>query len=172
MDMEEIIQVRGKDILRFCRFTAGERDCGDELYQDTMLYLMEHTGLIQTEKPVKGLVMSIAVFLWKSKKRKYARRMKLVTTESLDALAEENTEPADPGETTEELAIRRAEIERMRAHLVKLPEKYKWPLLMYYLSGMDVREIGRTLKLPPPTVKTRIRRAKEMLRKEMDEHER
>ena len=40
-EFEQFIQDNGKDILRFCRMTCGDKESGDELYQDTMLKLLE-----------------------------------------------------------------------------------------------------------------------------------
>ena len=39
---DEFVLAHGRDILWFCRMTAGNAHEGDELYQDTMLTLLEH----------------------------------------------------------------------------------------------------------------------------------
>ena len=39
-EFEQFVRENGRDILRFCRMTCGDRDSGDELYQDTMLGLL------------------------------------------------------------------------------------------------------------------------------------
>ena len=41
-EFERFVQKFGKDILRFCRMTAGDAEYGDELYQDTMLILFAY----------------------------------------------------------------------------------------------------------------------------------
>ncbi len=40
-DFERFVLDNGKDILRFCIMTAGDKESGCELYQNTMLKLME-----------------------------------------------------------------------------------------------------------------------------------
>ena len=42
-EFDQFVRDNGKDILRFCRMTCGDKDSGDELYQDTMLKLLEKT---------------------------------------------------------------------------------------------------------------------------------
>ena len=42
-EFEQFVLDYGKDILRFCRMTCGAKESGDELYQDTMLKLLEPT---------------------------------------------------------------------------------------------------------------------------------
>ena len=40
-EFERFVLKFGKDILRFCRMIAKDAENGDELYQDTMLKLLE-----------------------------------------------------------------------------------------------------------------------------------
>ena len=40
-EFNEYVQAQGADILRFCRMTTASKIEGDELYQDTMLKLLE-----------------------------------------------------------------------------------------------------------------------------------
>ena len=49
-----------------------------------------------------------------------------------------------------------------------LDVKYRVPFVLYYIEGFRTREIASMLKLPEGTVKTRLRRAREILRKELE----
>ncbi|MBQ9264741.1 MAG: sigma-70 family RNA polymerase sigma factor [Clostridia bacterium] len=53
--------------------------------------------------------------------------------------------------------------------LQSLPEKLRLPLMLQYSEGMDYREISLALRLPESTVRGRIHRAKQALRKELGE---
>lgn len=52
--------------------------------------------------------------------------------------------------------------------LQALPEKLRLPLMLCYSEGLSYAEIADTLHLPISTVRGRIHRAKEQLRKELD----
>ncbi len=52
--------------------------------------------------------------------------------------------------------------------LARLPEKLRLPLVLCYSEGMTYQEIAETLRVPVPTVRGRIHRAKGELRKELD----
>ena len=52
--------------------------------------------------------------------------------------------------------------------LLALPEKYRIVLYLYGVEGYSVREIAALLRRPPNTVKTRLSRAREMLRTEWE----
>jgi len=49
--------------------------------------------------------------------------------------------------------------------LEKLPEKYRLPLILYYLNGFSIKEIGEILDQPAGTVKSQLSRGKEKLKK-------
>ena len=55
--------------------------------------------------------------------------------------------------------------------LGKLPDKLRIPLLLCYSEGMTYEEIGEALRLPVPTVRGRIARGKEQLKKELSDIE-
>lgn len=58
---DEFVLAHGRDILWFCRMTAGNAHEGDELYQDTMLTLLEHLDRLDEKITVK-----VMHFLWQS----------------------------------------------------------------------------------------------------------
>ena len=49
-----------------------------------------------------------------------------------------------------------------------LDVKYRVPFVLYYIEGFRTREIASMLKLPESTVKTRLRRAREIHRTELE----
>lgn len=52
--------------------------------------------------------------------------------------------------------------------VVRLPEKYKAPIHLYYYEGYSVAEIAEILGLGSSAVKMRLKRAREMLKLEME----
>ena len=53
--------------------------------------------------------------------------------------------------------------------VMRLPKKYRVPLYLYHYEGYSVREVGELLKLNPSTVKTRLARAREKLKIQLEE---
>ncbi len=49
--------------------------------------------------------------------------------------------------------------------LQELPEKYRGPLVLYYIEELEYKEIADVLKMKPSTVGVRIHRAKQALHK-------
>ena len=67
----------------------------------------------------------------------------------------------------DEQAVRRDEDRRVSRALARVAEPERAVLLGYYLGEMSVSEISRTLEIPEGTVKTRLHRGRQMLRKEL-----
>lgn len=78
-------------------------------------------------------------------------------------------ERADPGAGPEQQAIVADEARRLRAAIARLPEKYRSVITLYHLQGRQYDEIAQVLEIPIGTVKTHLFRAKEQLRKMLNE---
>ena len=48
-----------------------------------------------------------------------------------------------------------------------LPQKYRTIVYLYYSAGLKFKEIAECLHIPESTVKSRMRRAKSILKKEL-----
>ncbi|HEU4965217.1 MAG TPA: RNA polymerase sigma factor SigW [Bacilli bacterium] len=74
---------------------------------------------------------------------------------------------AAPTETPEVETVR----EEMRAEVQQaidnLPESYRAAVILKYLHDMSLQEISEVLEIPVSTVKTRVHRGREALRKEL-----
>ena len=160
----------GKDILRFCRMTAGGAENGDELYQDTMLKLLEKKKGLDPSQNTKGYALSSAIYLWKNKKKKNSNRRRLVPIGSISEMPDEGTHIPDPGleASPENVVLQQSETVMVQGLVASLPEKYRIPIYLYYSADMQINEISEILGLPEGTVKSRMRKAKKMLKEELE----
>ena len=160
----------GKDILRFCRMTAGDAENGDELYQDTMLKLMEKMKGLDSSQNIKSFALSTAIHLWKNKKKKYANRMRLVPIDSISETPDEGNHIPDPGleASPENIVLQQSETVMVQGLVASLPEKYRIPIYLYYSADMQIKEITEILRLPEGTVKSRMRKARKILKEELE----
>lgn len=163
--LEQCISEYGKDIYAFCRHLTGYTIEADELYQDTFLKAMELLETIEYERNPKSFLISIALRLWNNKIRKHAWRKRIAGTEDL---FEENVENVAAGKLTEEVVIQE-ELNRMvRKAVAGLDDKYRVPIYLFYTERMKVEEISKILNIPQSTVKTRLFKARKMLKKELE----
>lgn len=160
----------GKDILRFCRMTAGDVENGDELYQDTMLILLKKKKGLDYRQNIKSYALSTSIYLWKNKKKKYANRMRLVPIESMDEMCDEGYEFSDYDNeaSPEHIVLKQNEVDMIQEVVKTLPEKYRIPIYLYYSADMQINEIAKILGLPEGTVKSRMWKAKKQLKEKLE----
>lgn len=161
--MEQCIAEYGKDIYAFCRHLAGDTAESDELYQDTFLKAMEMLGVIEYERNPKSFLTGIAIRLWNNRRRKYAWRNRI---SGMEEVHEELDTAA--GNLTEEEAIQRELNSIVRNAVAGLDDKYQIPIYLFYTEQMTVGEISKILKIPQGTVKTRLVKARKLLKKELE----
>ncbi|HEU5139139.1 MAG TPA: sigma-70 family RNA polymerase sigma factor, partial [Bacillales bacterium] len=57
--------------------------------------------------------------------------------------------------------------ETIQKEIMQLPPKYRSAIIMKYIEDLSLKEIGEVLNIPVATVKTRIHRGREALRKRL-----
>lgn len=76
--------------------------------------------------------------------------------------------PADPGQEPEEALMRVERIEKLRAAINDLPVKMQSVVQLVLLEGLSYQDAALELDLPIGTVRSRLSRARDMLRVDMD----
>ena len=170
-EFEQFVRDNGKDILRFCRMTCCDSDAGDELYQDTMLKLLGKRRRLDSRQNVKSYALSVSVLLWKNRQKKYANRNRLIPMDSIEYLETEgNTAVEDrTAISPESHIITEDEKSVVRRVVANLPEKYRLPIHLYYSADMSVQDIAKVLQVPKGTVKSRMNKARNLLKKELED---
>jgi len=83
---------------------------------------------------------------------------------TLNVPLEEIAEPSAPAAQHRALAARLSS-ETVRRAVLSLPVRYREPVLLYYFHEMDVAAAARTMGLPEGTLKARLSRGRELLRR-------
>ena len=72
------------------------------------------------------------------------------------------------GPLTEEVMIVREECRIVREAVRKLPDKYRIPILLFYMEELSQAEIAALLRISESAVKTRVHRAKKLLKEKLE----
>ncbi len=165
-ELEKWILIYGREIYSFCRYLAGSKQEADDLYQDTFVRAVEKCHTMDGTQNPKGFLLTVAVNLWKNKKRKFAWRNRIAATESLGSEKLELLESKE--ETPEQTCVSQEEREAVYRAVSLLDEKYKSVILLYYMEDMNLSEIAEILDIPIGTVKSRMHKARAILKKELE----
>lgn len=166
-ELTKCIDTYGRDIYSFCRHLTGNAQEADELYQDTWLTVVERLESVNIGGNSKNFCLSVALKLWKNKKRKYAWRKRIAEMQALDTESgEEYIGDSRPSSETQVL-------EKERDALVKkavdeLPEKLRTVVLLYYMEELPLAQIADVEGIPKGTVKSRLYQARKLLEKKLE----
>jgi RNA polymerase sigma-70 factor (ECF subfamily) len=163
LDITDLIGLYGNDVYSFCRKLAKNKVDSDDLYQETFLKAMELSHKIEKNRNPKGFLISIAVKLWKNKSRKYARRNKIASEERLNDGADYSYIFKD-NLTPEDIVISKELVVTIHKAVDTLNDKLRIPLYMHYNADMSNEEIATILRIPLGTVKSRLFKAKKLVR--------
>lgn len=168
-ELEQCIDLYGKDIFSFCRYATGSVQEGEELYQDTFLKAVELIEKLDMTQNPKSFLLSIAIRLWKNKRRKYAWRQRIASMESLEEKEEYQNIPSNIDSTLPENNLLQREQKQIVYRCIgRLSQKYQILLYLYYASEFSVNEIAVCLKLSVGTVKSRLHKARKLLKEQLE----
>jgi RNA polymerase sigma-70 factor, ECF subfamily len=77
-------------------------------------------------------------------------------------------EIADPGEAHDEALSREQQVRRLRRMIAGLPEDLRHPLELSALEELNSRQIGEVLGVNEGTVRTRLMRARQILKEKLE----
>ena len=149
LNVDQLIDAYGDDILRLCLLYLGDRQLAEDAFQVTMVKAWQQLGTFRGESSAKTWLSHIAANACRDAMRSgwFRMRRKSEPIESLfDLAAPEQRQDVD-----------------VRGAVLALPGKYREVVVLYYFEDMKLREIAEVLRLPVNSVSTRLRRARALL---------
>ena len=166
-ELELCIQQYGNDIYSFCKYLTCNGQEADDLYQDTFLMAVELQEKIEYKENPKSYLLSIALRIWKNKKRKFAWRKKIADIQPMVELQEVEAH-RELEVSLEEQVMKKETEEFVRNAVNHLSEKLKIVVLLFYMEGLSTKQIAKVIKLPTGTVLSRLHQARKLLKKELE----
>ena len=134
-----------------------------------MVTLLEHLDRLDEKNNSKSYALSVAIRLWKNRRRKFAWRMRIAPQESYEVHIQNGGEASETRNADPEVQVLQEEtIHEVQKLVQQLPEKYRLVVYLYYSADMKLTEIAECLHLSVNTVKTRLRKAKSLLKEKLE----
>lgn len=152
--IDQYIQQYGKRIYGLCLSLCANKTEAEDLYQETWLRALKHLDQYDREKPFEPWLTKICVNTYRNFLRRMARSplVSFKSNEEKDAML--NAIPAPEREDHRQLY----------EAIGKLPEKYRLTIILYYFRDMDVATTAQALAIPEGTVKSRLSKARKLLK--------
>lgn len=143
---------------------AGNAARAEDLAQEVFLRLWRKLGKFDTSQPLRPWLMRLATNACIN-----ALKRRRVPTVSLHPRGDDETssglEPAADGPTAGQTAETRELVGRLEEAITQLPEDYRVVVTLRHIECLSYGEIAETLGWPLGTVKVRLFRARERLRR-------
>ncbi len=157
---EEMIRRNSETVYRLAYSLVRSRSDADDIYQEVFLRYVRKKPVFDGREHEKAWFLRVTVNCCKNywKSPWMQRRSGLEE----DALGKESLEK---GASREKGDADQTLIETVK----KLPEKYRVVIHLFYYEELSVEEIGKITRSKPATVRTRLTRARRMLKKLLEE---
>ncbi len=136
---------------RYCR----DRGRAEELAQEAFVRAWRGLATWRRESTFSTWLFALAANV-------YRNEVKRLPTMNLPI--EEIAEPSRPADQQVRLE-ERSRYEVVRRAVLALPKRYREPVVLFYFHEKDVAAAARTMGLPEGTLKARLSRARELLRR-------
>lgn len=150
---EALLHRHGPLVFGVCRRMLFDAHDAEDAFQATFLVLARRAGQIARRSLLSNWLYGVAFRVAARARRNAARRRAIERPDVDPAAVAESREPADPdlGPVLHE-------------ELQRLPDKYRGPVVLCYLEGKTTEAAADQLNWPVGTVKTRLDKARELLR--------
>ncbi|MDL2234957.1 RNA polymerase sigma factor [Christensenellaceae bacterium OttesenSCG-928-L17] len=157
----QYLEQYGNRIYALClKLQGGRKEEADDLYQETWLNAYRGFSSYRRDEAFLAWVTKICVNAYRDMLRKQKRHAAHRYTGGQEPQAVLESIPAK-SEDEAHLAVRDA--------VEKLPETLKICITLYYFFGSSVEETAATLRIPQGTVKSRLSRARTLLKEELEQ---
>jgi RNA polymerase sigma-70 factor (ECF subfamily) len=157
---EELVDQYYERIYLFMRAVGHDRQISEDLTQETFLRAWYHIGQLRDGKALNGWLFRIAGNV----SRLYWRKRKDVSATSMDGL-----ELPLAGPNGLEGASGQEDMVRLRKAVARLPRKLRQAVVLHYVEQLTISEAAEAAGVRQGTLKSRLNRALEALRKQMRE---
>jgi RNA polymerase sigma factor (sigma-70 family) len=146
---EALVVRHGPMVLAVCRDQLRNPHDADDAFQATFLVLVRKAGTVWAKGSLAGWLSSVAYRVAGRARTNVSRRRDRERS------------------AVEDVATARSDVEprtELHEELERLPEKYRVPIVLCYLEGRTHDEAAQELDWPVGTVRSRLARARDLLR--------
>lgn len=155
---EKLVDRYYERIYLFMRAVGHDRQISEDLTQETFMRAWYHIGQLRDGRALNGWLFRIAGNV----SRLYLRRHKDRATASLDGV-----DPPCGAVDVHQRAGQREQFDRVVHAVARLPWKLRQAIVLHYIEQMTITEAADAAGIRQGTLKSRLNRGLEALRKEV-----
>lgn len=164
---EDIVNLYQHKLYQVCYRMLGSKEEAEDITQEAFVRAYINLHSFDQKRKFSTWIYRIATNLCidriRKKKPDYYLDAEVTGTEGLDMYSQIAADEQLPEETLEQMELQ----ERIQYEISRLPDKYRAVIVLKYIEELSLQEISEILEMPLGTVKTRIHRGREALRKQL-----
>lgn len=159
--IDQIMNRYGQEILQLSFSYVNNRTVAEDLTQDIFVKCYKNLHTYSGKSKLRTWLWRIAINHCKDFLKSWYNRNVVVAEEGHDiSVAQE--------EMVEDKVIQKEEDDQLMAAIMSLPIKYREVIYLHYYEEQSIKEIALLTEVNSNTVKTRLRRAKELLKERLE----
>jgi RNA polymerase sigma-70 factor (ECF subfamily) len=161
--LEQLMQEYGTKILHLAYYYLKDRHLAEDVAQEVFIKAYRHWDSFRGDSSTYTWLYKITVNLCRDKARSAWWR-RLLPSEEPRASTVSGVEMTVPDDGPEEAALKSDRRDAMMQQVLKLPEAYREVVVLFYYEDLSTVEIAQITGQNENTVKTRLFRARAMLK--------
>ncbi|RUS53255.1 RNA polymerase sigma factor SigW [Kurthia sp. 3B1D] len=163
----DIVSLYQQSLHQVCYRMLGNKEEAEDAAQEAFIKAYIHLHTYDQKRKFSTWLYRIATNLCidriRKKKPDYYLDAEVPGTEGLDMYSQLAVDELLPEEELERMELQ----ERIQYEISRLPDKYRAVIILKYIEELPLQEISDILDIPLGTVKTRVHRGREALRKQL-----
>lgn len=158
---DRYIALYGKRLYGLCVNLCGVAFDPDDLYQETWLKALGKIHRYDESKPFEPWITAICVNIYRDMLRKHKNNLfpdVFKTFEEKDRFLNSVAEASRDGDEDRESVLSAVD---------RLPPKLRTTVILFYFNDLSEKQTAEALNIPQGTVKSRLNKAKKLLREEL-----
>ena len=158
----EIMNKYGQEILQLVYSYVNSKEVAEDLTQDIFIKCYKSLHTYKGKSKLRTWLWRIAINQCKDYIKSWYNK-KVIVTEN------EYTYNVVQKESVEQTVIQNDEDHSLASAVMNLPIKYREVIYLFYYEELAIKDIAMVIEVKENTIKTRLRRAKELLKKGLEE---
>ncbi|MEL4026857.1 sigma-70 family RNA polymerase sigma factor [Lysinibacillus endophyticus] len=154
MELEEIIENYGEYLYHLSYLYVKDCQLAEEITQDVLMKYMINRTNFRGDSSIKTYLTRILINCCHDKLRKLKRKTMLS-----QLMFFRKNEPS-----IEKMYVQKEVYKTLKDSVLALPLHYREVIILFYYEEFEVKEIAKLLNVSPNTIRTRLRRARELLK--------
>lgn len=159
--IDEIMNKYGQEILQLVYSYVNNKEVAEDLTQDIFVKCYKSLHTYKGKSKLRTWLWRIAINHCKDYIKSWYNKKVIVT--------ENESYTGVQKESVEQTVIQNDEDHRLASAVMNLPIKYREVIYLFYFEELPIKDIAMVIEVKENTIKTRLKRAKELLKKGLEE---